>query len=73
MADYSSKTTVEDAKLNPGESTGRGMNISITTWVMALVLLAIVAFGALMIVGFLRPGSTTNQTPAGNPSTSAKP
>ena len=56
MANYSGKTSVEDAKLDPTESTGRGVGISITTWIMILVFAGIVLFGALMIGGFLGPG-----------------
>jgi hypothetical protein len=56
------KVTVEDAKLNPAESTGRGVGISVTTWVMVLILLAIVTFGMLMIGGFFGPGMR-NESP----------
>ena len=72
MAEYSEKTTVEDAKLNPAESTGRGVGISITTWVMVLVFLAIIAFGALMIGGFLGPGMR-NQSPTSGSNASVAP
>ena len=56
------KVSVEDAKLNPAESTDRGVGISITTWIMVLIFLAIVTFGALMIGGFFGPGMR-NESP----------
>jgi len=73
MADYyNDKITVEDAKLDPTASTSRGRNISITTWVMGLVLLAIIAVGALMIGGFLGFG-LNNQSPTRDSNTVSKP
>jgi hypothetical protein len=72
MIEQSDKTTVEDAKLDPSASTSRGVGISITTWIMVLVFLAIVAFGALMIGGFLGPG-LRNQSPISNDNSVARP
>ena len=72
MADYSEKTTVEDAKLDPAESTGRGVGISVTTWIMVLVFLVIVALGALMIGGFLGPGMR-NQSPTSGSNAAVAP
>ena len=72
MAEYSEKTTVEDAKLDPTDSTARGVGISVTTWIMVLVFLVIVALGALMIGGFLGPG-LRNQSPASNGNTATRP
>ena len=69
MAERDPKTSsVEDAKLNPADSTRRGVNISLVTWIMVLVFVVIVALGALMITGFLGTGMR-NELPAAANST----